>query len=73
MALIRVSDPPYMFRAVTEIRPSVEKMRTMAPKPVNTRSPTAFSDVIVSNLVAAHAASAAPRHMSQIAPSAEPQ
>ena len=33
IALIKVSDPPYMFRAVTEMRPSVEKMRAIAPKP----------------------------------------
>src|SRR5450631_1579107 len=73
MALIKVSDPPVMFKAVTEIRPRVEKTKAMAPKPEKTWSPAAFSEAIVSNLAPAHAASAAPRHMSQIAPSAEPQ
>jgi hypothetical protein len=34
IALIKVSEPPYMFRAVTEMRPSVEKMRAIPPKPV---------------------------------------
>src|SRR5690349_90739 len=73
IALIRVSDPPYMFRAVTEIRPSVEKTRAMAPKWLNTWSPAEPSEAMVSNLEPAQEASAAPRHMSQMAPSAEPQ
>jgi len=73
IALIRVSDPPYMFKAVTEIRPSVEKTRAIDPKPGNTRSPAAFSDAIVSKSVPAQAANADPKHISQMAPSAEPQ
>ena len=34
IALIRVSEPPYMFSAVTEIRPSVEKIRAIAAEAV---------------------------------------
>src|SRR5690349_9722519 len=73
IALINVSEPPYMFSAVTEMRPRVEKTSAIAPKPENTSLPAASIDAIVSNLSPAHAASAAPRHISQIAPSAEPQ
>src|SRR5258705_2158934 len=73
IALIKVSDPPYMFKAVTEIRPRVENTRAIAPKPENTLSPASLIDAIVSKLAPAHAASAAPRHISPIAPSAEPQ
>ena len=39
-ALMSVSEPPYMFSAVTETRPSVATMSTTAPKPVKTWSPT---------------------------------
>ena len=39
MALISVSEPPYMFSAVTEISPSAERMSTIAPKPLKTLSP----------------------------------
>jgi len=73
IALIRVSDPPYMFSAVTEIRPSTEKIRTIAPKPEKTRSPAALIDAIVSKPSPAHAASAEPMHMIQIAPRPEPE
>src|SRR4051812_47152288 len=72
-ALIRVSEPPYMLRAVTETRPSIAKISTIPPKPWKARSPACWSEVIVSNLSPAHEASAAPRHISQMPPRAEPQ
>lgn len=73
MPLINVSDPPYMFRAMTETSPSADRMRTTVPKPVKTLSPAALIEVIVSNFSPAHAASNAPSTISQPPPSAEPQ
>ena len=75
IALISVSDPPYMFSAVTEIRPSAATMRTIAPKPVNTWSPTRLSSPIPvpSKLLPAHAASTAPTIIIQAPPIADPQ
>src|SRR4051812_42968370 len=71
-ALIRVSEPPYMFKAVTESRPSAEKMRTTAPKPPKKWSPEDFRDSMVSKFSPAHAASAEPMNMIQAAPRADP-
>ena len=39
IALISVSEPPYMFSAVTEMSPSEAKISTIAPNPLNTLSP----------------------------------
>src|SRR4051794_18839177 len=72
-ALISVSDPPYMFSAVTETRPRTANTSAMAPNPPNSVSPADLSDAIVSNFSPAQAASAAPRHISQMPPSADPQ
>ena len=45
-ALIRVSEPPYMFSAITEISPSAEKIRMIAPKPWKTWSPALCSSAM---------------------------
>lgn len=37
-ALIKVSDPPYLFKAVTEMRPSVERVRRI-PERAGRRRP----------------------------------
>src|SRR5436190_19557720 len=73
IALIRVSEPPYMFSAVTDTRPSIEKISTALPNPLNSVSPAALREPMVSKCLPAHAASAAPRHIGQIAPSDDPQ
>src|SRR3954464_4613235 len=73
IALIRVSEPPYMFSAVTETRPSIEKISTALPTPSNRVSPAALREPMVSNLSPAQTASAAPRHIGQMAPSDDPQ
>jgi hypothetical protein len=73
IALIRVSEPPYMFSAVTETRPRVAKSSTIAPKPLNTLSPAALIERIVSKSLPAQAASSAPSVISQTPPSAEPK
>ena len=74
IALIRVSEPPYMFSAVTETRPSADRISTIAPKPLNTlfagRVDRSRSS---SKSLPAHAASSAPRIIIQAPPSAEPQ
>ena len=74
-ALISVSEPPYMFSAVTETRPSVARISTMAPKPVNTWSPTWFSSAmpVPSKFLPAQAASTAPTIIIQPPPIADPQ
>src|SRR4051794_30024128 len=77
-ALMRVSEPPYMFSAVTDARPSTEKINAMAPKPLNTWSPAlliAATPRPKSSLLTPdhQVASAAPRHISQPPPSADPK
>ena len=74
MALMSVSDPPYMFSAVTEISPSAEKMRMMPPKPLKSRLPALWIDPMVSKTAPdlRDAASRVPSAMSQKAPSADP-
>jgi hypothetical protein len=74
-ALIRVSEPPYMFSAVTETRPSVARMSTIAPKPVKTWSPTWSSSAMAVPLkfLPAQAASTEPTIIIQAPPIAEPQ
>ena len=42
IALISVSDPPYMFSAITETSPSAARISTIAPKPLKTWSPAAL-------------------------------
>src|SRR5436853_146778 len=73
IALISVSEPPYMFSAVTETRPSIEKIRTAPPNPLKRVSPAFSRDAMVSKFLPAQVASAAPRHIGQMAPSADPQ
>ena len=76
IALIRVSEPPYMFSAVTDTRPSAAKISTIAPKPLKTLSPAALIAAMPcrTDRRPAHAGRAtAPRHISQTPPSAEPQ
>src|SRR5450432_3993901 len=70
--LMRVSDPPYMFSAVTEIRPSAEKTRMTPPKPLKSRLPASWMDPMVVNAAPAPAARRVPRPISQKAPSADP-
>ena len=45
-ALSRVSEPPYMFSAITETRPSAEKTRMIPPKPLKTLSPASWSSAM---------------------------
>ena len=75
IALMRVCDPPYIVMAITEIKPSAEKISTMAPKPLKTLAPAMLMACTASNVspVLMAAASTVPRHISQMAPSAEPQ
>src|SRR3954465_11915102 len=73
IALISVSEPPYMFSAGTETRPSIETINTALPSPAKRVAPAFWSDAMVSKLLPAQAASAAPRHIGQMAPSDEPQ
>jgi hypothetical protein len=62
-----------MFSALTETSPSMEKISTAPPNPSNRVSPAAFRDAMVSKCEPAQAASAAPRHIGQMAPSDDPQ
>jgi hypothetical protein len=64
-----------MFSAVTEIRPSVARISTTAPKPVNTWSPTRSSSPmpVPSKLVPAQAARTEPTIIIQAPPIADPQ
>ncbi len=73
--LIRVSEPPYMFSAVTETRPSAARVRTTAPNPVKTWSPISSSSAmpVPSKLLPAQAASTAPTIIIQAPPIADPQ
>ena len=73
-ALSRVSDPPYMFSAITESSPRAEKTRMIAPKPLKTWSPDFCSSgmPVPEKALPAHAARAAPMLMIQTAPSPEP-
>ena len=73
--LISVSDPPYMFSAVTETRPRAARISTIAPKPSNTLSPTASISAmpVPSKFLPAQAASTAPTIIIQPPPMAEPQ
>ena len=70
-----VSEPPYMFSAVTDTRPSVATISTTAPKPVKTWSPTALSSAmpVPEKFLPAQAASTAPTIIIQPPPIAEPQ
>jgi len=48
IALISVSEPPYMFSAVTETRPSIEKIRTAPLNPLKRVLPAIWRDAMVS-------------------------
>ncbi len=75
MPLINVRDPPYMFRAVTDIRPSADRISTMSPNPSKTLLPACrISEMPVpSNLSPAQPASRAPSSISQPPPMADPR
>ncbi len=64
-----------MLSAVTDANPSAARINTIAPKPVNTLSPTwLISGMPVPlNLSPAQPASSAPTTINQPPPSAEPQ
>ena len=70
-----VSEPPYMFSAVTDARPIAATISTTAPKPSKTWLPTALSSEmpVPSKFLPAHAARTAPRIIIQPPPIAEPQ
>ena len=74
-ALSRVSEPPYMFSAITETSPSAEKIRMIVAEAVEhlvAGSAAARRSRCRRRPCPAQAASAAPMHMIQTAPSAEP-
>ena len=76
IALISVSDPPYMFSAVTETRPSAEKISTIAPKPVKTWSPALSSSAMpmrVEALARPRGERGTQAHQPDAPPIAEPQ
>ncbi len=77
IALISVSEPPYMFSAITDTNPSAARISTIAPKPVKTWSPAALiARMPVESFLnsgAAQATSTEPTTISQPPPSAEPQ